>query len=73
MERTLTKEEFLNQISKLVYSFEEERDNNPIGLYIDFGEIDETPTNTIYEWNGWGWKVSSDVTVKFAKPDPLTV
>ena len=73
MERTLTKKEFLKQISQLVYSFEEERDSNPIGLYIDFGEIDETPKNTIYEWKGWGWKVSSDVTVKFAKPDPLTV
>lgn len=69
----MTKEEFLKQIAELIFKFEEERDNNPIGAYIDFGGIDCTPESTIYEWSGRDWKISSGVQIKFVPPDHFSI
>jgi len=69
----MTKDELLRQIGELIYKFEEERDNDPLGVYIDFGGIDGTPESTIYEWSGMDWKVSSGVQIKFVTPDHFSI
>jgi hypothetical protein len=69
----MKKEELLKQIGELIDRFEEENDNNPVGVYIDFLGLQGTPESTIYEWNGRDWKVSSGVEIKFVTPDPLAI
>jgi len=69
----MTKDELLIKIGELIYKFEEERDNYPLGVYIDFGVIDDTPECTIYEWSRSNWKVSSGVQIKFVIPDHFPI